>query len=54
MNVGDLVIYCAGKGDPKPVLLLRYLSKRKAVVLLAGQERNVHVASLRPLEEGTS
>jgi hypothetical protein len=51
MSPGDLVVYHGGKGDPKPVLLLRFLSDRKAVILLAGQERSVHVRSLRAIGE---
>ena len=51
MTPGDLVVYHGGKGDPKPVLLLRYLSDRKAVIMLAGQERNVFICSLRAIGE---
>jgi hypothetical protein len=49
MKPGDLVIYHVSKGDPKPVLLLRFLSKKKAVIMLAGRERNVFVCSLRAI-----
>ena len=51
LSPGDLVIYHGGKGDPKPVQLLSYLSEKKALVLLNGQERKVQVGSLLPLEE---
>lgn len=51
MTPGDLVVYHGGKGDPKPALLLRYLSDRKAVILLAGRERSVQVRTLRAIGE---
>jgi hypothetical protein len=53
MTPGDLVIYHGGKGDPKPVPLLRFLSDRKALIRLAGQERRVLISSLRAIG-GTS
>jgi hypothetical protein len=49
MTPGDLVIFHGGKGDPKPVLLLRFLSDKKAVIRLDGQERKVFVCSLRAI-----
>ncbi len=49
MTPGDLVIYDGGKGDPKPVQLLRFLSDKKAVIMLAGQERKVFVRSLQEI-----
>jgi len=52
MTPGDLVVYHGDKGDPKPALLLRFLSDKKALIRLAGAERSVRIASLRPLKEG--
>lgn len=50
MAPGDLVAYHGGRGDPKPAQLLRFLGDKRAVIMLAGQERNVCIRSLRVID----
>lgn len=50
MAPGDLVAYHGGHGDPKPAQLLRFLSDKKAVIMLASKERTVCIRSLRVID----
>jgi hypothetical protein len=49
MNPGDLVIYHRANDGPRPARLVRFLSDKKAVIVLAGQERKVWISSLRAI-----
>ena len=50
MTPGDLVVYRTVNGGVRLVQFLRYLSARRAVIRLDGQERSVFVRSLREIE----
>jgi hypothetical protein len=51
MSPGDLIIYCGKYGDRLAVFWSYIAPGKKAIIRVAGQERSVHIRSLRTIGE---